>query len=293
MTEQALPRLDRARVRARFERAAPGYDAAAVLQREIAGRLRERLDYIKLEPSRILDLGCGTGEGSAALLRRYEGARVVALDLAHAMAQRAARRGPWWRRRPQGLCGDALRLPLADASMDLIYSNVALQWLDDLDQALRECRRVLRGQGLLMFTTFGPDTLRELRESFARVDGGVHVHTFIDMHDIGDALVRAGFADPVMDMEMLTLTYADVMGLVADLRGLGATYAAPDAAPGLGGRRRLRALQQAYAAFRDADGRLPASYEVVYGHAWAPDAPPPSAEPAPLGGIPVRVQRPR
>jgi malonyl-CoA O-methyltransferase len=267
------PPLDQQRARRAFERAAPGYDAAALLQREIADRLLERLDYVRLEPKRILDLGAGTGYAVDALQRRYRQARVIALDFAHPMLLRARRRGTWLRR-PLCLCAQAERLPLADGAVDLIVSNATFQWCNDLDLAFTQCLRVLRPGGLLMFTTFGPDTLKELRLAWSQVDGYSHVSPFPDMHDVGDALVRARFADPVMDMERLTITYTQLRELMADLKGIGAHNATGQRPRGLTGPRRLAAVQAAYELERQADGRLPASYEVVYGHAWAPEQKP-------------------
>jgi malonyl-CoA O-methyltransferase len=258
--------IDKARVRRSFERAAGGYDAVAVLQREIADRLLERLDYVRLEPQRVLDLGTGTGHAIGGLQRRYRKAQVIAVDFAHGMLRQARRRGGWWRR-PQCVCADAEALPLVDDSVDLIVSNATLQWCD-LPLALAECRRVLRPGGLLMFTTFGRDTLIELRQAWSAVDDDAHVSPFLDLHDIGDALVRTRFADPVIDVERLTLTYATVRELMVDLKTLGAHNATLARPRGLTGRARLLALEQAYEIHRCA-GRLPASYEVVYGHAWA------------------------
>ena len=179
-------------------------------------------------------------------------------------------------RKPGLVCADAERLPVADARIDLIHSNLTLQWCNDLDRVFGEFRRVMRGGGLLMFTTFGPDTLKELRDCWERVDGRAHVNTFVDMHDVGDALVRAGFADPVMDMEVLTLTYRTPLDLMRDLKQIGATNALYAAPRGLTGPARLRAVERAYEVFRRSDGSFPATYEVVYGHAWVPSAPPPS-----------------
>jgi len=265
-------RIDKARTRRAFERCADRYDEAAVLQREIGDRMLERLELVRLVPRVVLDLGCGTGHASAALLRRYPKARVIALDFAHSMLLRARRRGTWLRR-PRCVCGDAERLPLADGVVDLIYSNATLQWCNDLDASFRELLRVLAPGGLLMFTTFGPDTLKELRAAWSRADGHNHVGAFPDMHDVGDSLMRARFADPVMDVEWLTLTYPEVRGLMQDLKALGAHNATRGRGRGLTGKGHLAAMTRAYEAFR-VDGRLPATYEVVYGHAWVPEQKP-------------------
>ncbi|HKK06888.1 MAG TPA: malonyl-ACP O-methyltransferase BioC [Gammaproteobacteria bacterium] len=273
-------RLDKHQVRAAFDRSAALYDGAAVLQREVGQRLLERLDLIKIQPGTVLDVGSGTGFCSEALLRRYPKANVVALDLAHSMLRQHRGRQPWWRRRSlwpwrarqSFVCADAETLPLADASVDLIVSNLTLQWCVDLDRTFGEFRRVLAPGGLLLFTTFGPDTLKELRESWSRADGYTHVHAFIDMHDIGDALVRSQFDTPVMDMEYLTVTYPDVTTLMRDLKHIGAHNASGGRPRGLTGRGRLRAVSEAYEAHR-RDGVLPATHEVVYGHAWAPTQP--------------------
>jgi malonyl-CoA O-methyltransferase len=260
-------RLDKAQTRRAFAHAADTYDRAAALQREVGTRLLERLDLVKLQPARVLDLGSGTGDISHALLQRYRRARVVSLDLAFTMAQRSRRRGGWLRR-PAAVCADAERLPFADASFELLISNLMLQWCQDLDQAFAEFRRVLAPGGLLLFTTFGPDTLRELRHSWRQVDDHTHVNAFIDMHDIGDALLRAGLAGPVMDVERMAVTYQDARDLMRDLKELGAHNVTAGRNRALTGPRRLQRMLEAYEGFRQ-EGRLPASYEVVHGHAWS------------------------
>ena len=284
-------RLDKERARRSFGRAAASYDRAAVLQREVGARMQERLDYIRLAPREVLDAGCGTGVDLAGLLRRYRKARVLALDFALPMLQRARSHGGWLRR-PGVVCGDLEALPLASASIDLIYSNLALQWVDDLGRAFAECRRVLRPGGLFLFSSFGPDTLQELRAAWAEVDGAGHVSPFMDMHDVGDRLLAARFADPVMDVERLTLTYRTVDGLMRDLKAIGATNATDARPRTVTGKGRLASMRTAYERFR-RDGRLPASYEVVYGHAWAPEQA--AAEAGPAGDevrIPVdRIRR--
>lgn len=262
--------LDRKRVAAAFDRAAPSYDAHAVLQRTVAERLDERLEVVRMDPEWILDAGAGTGTGARLLRKRYGRARVVLVDFAPCMLRTARSKARKWLSREGYLCADTSALPLPAASVDLVFSSLALQWSGDLEAACTELRRVLKPGGLLMFSTFGPDTLRELRRSWAEVDRHVHVHAFMDMHDIGDALIRAGFSSPVLDVERITLTYPDLHGLMRDLKRIGASNASAGRPPGLTGRRALTRVQAAYEQHR-RDGLLPATYEVVYGHGWAPE----------------------
>lgn len=262
--------VDKRGMRSSFERAAADYDRVAVLQREVGDRLLERLGVIKLDPKTVLDLGAGTGYIARALLKRYRSARVVALDIASPMLVQARRQSGWWRR-PGFVCGDIERLPFADRSVDLVMSNLALQWCNGLDAAFAEFKRVLKPGGALLFTSFGPDTLRELRTSWAAVDGYNHVNSFLDMHDVGDALLRAGLAEPVMDVEKLTLTYTEVNGLVQDLKTLGAHNVTAGRPRGLMGPGRWQRMCAAYEQFRQ-QAVLPASYEVIYGHAWAAES---------------------
>lgn len=265
--------LDKRLVRLAFERAAPGYDAAAVLQREVGERMLSRLDYVRQQPARILDAGCGTGVATAALQARYPAAALYALDLALAMATRARARSGWLQRlrgrAAHALCADIEQLPLRAKSVDLLWSNLALQWVNEPLHAFTEFRRVLAPGGLLMFSTFGPDTLKELRAAYAESDRHTHVNRFIDMHDLGDQLLAAGFAEPVMDMECLTLTYADVRSLMRDLKAIGAHNVTQGRPQGMSARATLAAVERNYERWRH-DGRLPATFEVIYGHAWAP-----------------------
>ena len=260
--------IDKRLARRAFEKAADTYDEAAVLQNEIGDRLMERLDYIRLQPRRILDLGAGTGMFTSALMKRYRKADVVALDIAkpmlHCVKQRAG-----WLRKPGCVCADSESLPFNDDSFDFIFSNLMLQWCTDLEATFVELRRVLSPGGLLMFTTFGPDTLMELRASWEAVDGYTHVNSFIDLHDVGDSLLHTKWAEPVMDSERITVTYRELRGLMQDLKHIGAHNVTSGRPRGLTGKRHLQQLVEAYEPFRE-DGVLPASYEVVYGHAWSP-----------------------
>jgi malonyl-CoA O-methyltransferase len=274
--------VDPRAVRRAFGRAARSYDAAAALQREVSTRHLARLDVVRLAPARVLDAGCGTGEATLELAARFPTARVVAFDLALPMAAAARARakrgrsvyrrllGPFLSAGPAGpdfLCADLNALPFSGVSFDLAVSNLALQWVNDLPRVFAELRRVLKVGGLLSFTTFGPDTLKELRAAYARADGHTHVNRFVDMHDIGDLLVHAGFADPVMDMEMLTLTYESAGAMMRELKALGATNATRGRPRGLTGRGRFaRVVAQLEKQRRE--GRLPATFEVIYGHAW-------------------------
>ena len=273
--------LDKKLIRQSFDAAAPHYDDVAVLQREVGQRLVDRLELIKLSPGVILDVGAGTGYISQSLKKVYKGAKLISLDIAPGMLQVARSKNSWiskWLGSNEFICGDAECLPLADNSVDLIISSLTLQWCGELDRAFSEFRRVLKPEGLLMFSSFGPDTLKELRESWHMADMNVdangrneqknaHVNDFIDMHDMGDALLRAGLSDPVMDVENFTLTYSDVYQLMRELKALGAHNVANSRRHSLTGKTRLKNMVSAYENFR-ADGLLPATYEVVYGHAW-------------------------
>jgi len=266
--------IDKRRMRRAFNRAAADYDAAAVLQREVCARMLERLDYVKLQPMRILDAGSGTGWGTRQLAEKYPATQIASLDIAIGMLQAARNRSGWWRKlfsgvQPMQVCGDIEALPLAAGSVEMVWSNLALQWCNDLPAAFVGLHRVLKADGLLMFSTFGPDTLKELRQAFGGVDNHNHLNRFADMHDIGDMLMHAGFAEPVMDMEYLTLTYDDMRGLLYDLKRIGAHNATAGRGQGLMGKNAWARLLENYERLR-RDGKLPATYEVVYGHAWKP-----------------------
>lgn len=265
--------IDHGVVRDSFSRAAASYDAAAVLQAQVRDELLDRLQLVKLQPAVVVDLGAGTGHATLELKKRYRGARVVAADLAEGMLREAGRRQTLLRRFER-VGADAAALPFRDSSVDLVFSSLMLQWCPDPDAVLREVRRVLKPGGLLTFTTLGPDTLVELRRAWAAADARhPHVNTFLDMHDLGDGLVRAGLAEPVMDVERYTLTYAEVRGLMRDLKAIGAHSAASDRPRGLTGKRTLGRMIDAYESFRRPDGSLPATYEVVFGQAWGPVGP--------------------
>lgn len=269
MSFTSPPVLDKRRIATSFDRAAQSYDRHDFLQREVAARAIERLDYISLLPSRIIDIGSGTGRCARALAGRYKRAQLVQCDLALGMLQQARSQERRFFSRQRFVAGDVERLPFADARFQLAFSSLALQWCQDLEAAFREVRRCLEVGGLFMFTTLGPDTLRELRKAWATVSDAPNVNQFLDMHDIGDTLVRAGFGDPVMETEYLTVPYEDVITLMRDLKGIGASNSHADRARGMLGRHRLAALAAAYEGERRQDGSLPATYEVVYGHAWA------------------------
>src|SRR6201996_8032852 len=259
-------RLDRPSIRTSFDRASASYEAAAVLQARVNEELLERLDQFKFQPQVIVDLGAGTGRGAEALKSRYRRSLVVALDMAPGMLREARRRQHLFRRFER-VCSDAMRLPFADTSVDVVFSSLMLQWCDPLDVTFAEIRRVLKPEGFFAFSTFGPDTLKELRDSWSEVDEYNHVNQFVDMHDVGEALVRAGLVEPVLDVDRVQLTYADTLSLMKDLKAIGAHNVTEGRSRGLTGRARLARVQAAYEAYR-RDGRLPATYEVIYGATW-------------------------
>lgn len=254
--------LNKKIMRMRFNRAAHKYQKAAILQREIADRLLSRLQLIKIAPGRILDFGARNGEGSEKLRERYPKSKVFAYDCSEKMLRQHRRR---WFKSNAKICGEYTDLPFASGSFDLIFSNLSLHWINEPARTLQEFFRILAPNGLLLFSTVGPDTLRELRSVTT------HVHAFADMHDIGDALLKTGFTDPVMDMEYLTLHYDSVSRLIADLKETGTTNAREDALRGLMGRGRWQKLLDEYhQRWQLSDGRIPATIEIIYGHGWKP-----------------------
>ena len=302
------PLFDSRQVRRAFSRSAASYAAAAQLQHHVEARLLESLDYLndpalkRAPPQRVLDLGCGTGTAAAAMQKRWPKAQVLAMDLALPMLQQAQRGASHWgrsrwnlfARAPHAVCADARALPLADGSMDVLFSNLCLQWIDDLDAVLAGFRRVLKPQGLLLVSTFGPETLWELRDAFAHADDRPHVSPFGDISGFGDALVRAGFHQPVIDREVDMTHYPDLPSLMRELRAIGATNALHSRRHTLTGRARFTAAANAYDAMRNRDGLLPATWETISAMAWAPQAGTPIREggsdiaAVPINRIPIR-----
>lgn len=270
--EDADFRLDARAVARSFGAASSSYDAAAALQVAVRAELLSRVQELHAAPVRILDLGCGTGEGAVALKRRFPRARVVAADIAPAMVDRARRRSRFWR--PfEAVVADCHELPFEDGRFDLVFTSLMLQWADPLDAALVQIRRVLRPGGLLLASSFGPGTLQELREAWAAADHGVHVNRFIDMHDFGSALARAGFVEPVLDTDRHRLWYPDAATLMRGLQAIGAHNLNAGRARGLTGRGAYGRMVAAYEALREARG-LPATWQVVHAAAWAGEQPP-------------------
>jgi malonyl-CoA O-methyltransferase len=260
--------LDQRQVRRHFGRAASSYEQHDVLQREVQTLLLERLDFYLQAPQRVVDVGAGTGRGSALLKQRYAKAEVIAVDLALPML-RATKHHSSWLKPLIRVCAEATALPLADHSVDVLHSNLCFQWIDNLPPLFAECVRVLKPGGLLVFSTFGPDTLKELRAAWAEADQQPHVSRFLDMHDVGDAVLAAGLRDPVLDVQRYTLTYSEPRKLLQELQGLGATNADCSRARGLTGKTRYQRMLAAYEAMR-VGGRIPATWEVVTAHAWGP-----------------------
>lgn len=293
---QAL--FDRSQVRRAFSRAARSYDAVAGLQHGVEAHLLESLEYWKAAaPQVVLDLGCGPGTAAQALQRRWPKAQVLALDLALPMLHESARQQRWHplRRSVRRLCADVRALPLAEASVDVLFSNLCLQWVEDLPAVFAGFRRVLRPGGMLLVSTFGPATLQELRDAFAEADAvAPHVSPFTDIAGFGDALMAAGFRDPVLDRDITLTRYPDLTALMRELRAMGATNALHSRRPTLTGRARFARAAQAYARFLEPSGQLPASWETITAMAWAPAHGAPIREAGveiarfPASGIPVR-----
>lgn len=245
-------------VRTAFNKASNNYEDHAFLQKEVANRLDQKLNIISSNSAVILDLGAGTGLLSQQLSERFTDSTIIALDFAQNSLKNNSTN--------KKICADAYHLPLADNSVDLVISSLMMQWCPDLKQLFSEIHRVLKNDGLILFSTFGPDTLKELKKSWSVVDNDTHVNTFTDMHDIGDQLLNTGFQSPVMEMETLTLTYQTVIDLLRDLKAIGA-QSVGNRSKSLTGKDKFKLMVEMYESFRK-DGKLPATYEVVYGHAW-------------------------
>ncbi len=271
MSSTAMSKMEIANA---FSRAAPHYDEAALLQHEVGNRFIEQLPLFRIDPHQILDIGCGTGQISHALTRRYPGASITSLDIAEGMVKSTRKKRPksgfglWRRNSHHLLVGDAESLPFADNSFDLIASSLTFQWCSNLHQLFSEIQRVLTPGGLLLFTTLGPDTLKELRASWQAIDNDIHVNHFVDMHDVGDAMLNGNLGDPVIDMEQIVITYERAITLMRDLKVIGAHNMNPGRSRGLTSPGKLNAVSAAYEQFRTDEGLLPATYEVIYGHAW-------------------------
>jgi len=286
--------FDHRQIRRAFARAAHSYATHAVLQREVERRLLESLDYLdQRQPQVIVDVGSGPASACVVMKKRWPKAQVLALDVALPMLHQAKKNQSWWRPFVP-VCADARALPLQDASVDVLFSNLCLQWMDDLPRVLTGFCRVLKPGGLLLCSSFGPETLYELRHAFAQADQHAHVSPFIAMPQFGDALLQAGFRDPVLDRDKLILTYPDLPALLHELKAIGATHATQNRRRALTGRQRFAAAAAAYEHWRSAEGQLPSTWEVIYAHAWAPPAGQPLREAGseiaavPVSAIPIR-----
>ncbi len=295
--------FDTRQVRRAFARSAASYESAAALQREVESRLLESLDYYenrsndRAAPQVLLDVGCGPARAAATMQQRWPRAQVIAIDLALPMLHAAGAHVGGWRplrRAFHRICADAAALPIAEGSVDVLFSNLCLQWIDDLPALFAGFRRVLKPGGLLLCSTFGRETLVELHDAFAQADATPHVSPFVSMAQFGDAIMMAGFRDPVLDRDVFVPGYPDLPALMRELRALGATNALQKRRQTLTGKSRFANAASAYERERRSDGQLPATWDVVYAHAWAPDHGAPIREGGfdvaaiPLSNIPIR-----
>jgi malonyl-CoA O-methyltransferase len=246
------------KIRNTFNTASSNYNDNAFLQNEIANRLAEKLKVISIKPQTIIDLGSGTGFLSEKTAKIFPNSILVCVDFAQQSLLENSQN--------LKVCANAYELPFASNSVDFIVSNLMMQWCPDLTTLFNECFRILKPQGLFLFTTFGPDTLKELKRSWSVVDSSAHVNNFIDMHDIGDQMLQSGFQSPIMEMEKLILTYEKVVDLMHDLKAIGAQNVA-NRSKALTGKTKFKKMIEMYENYRE-DGKLPATYEVIYGHAW-------------------------
>ena len=261
--------LDILNIQKSFDIAAEEYDQFAILQHTVTDRLFESFEQFRINPALILDLGSGTGYGAKKLKERFKKAKTVQLDLSSSMLKKSRKKSSRFFSRDRFLCADAHNLPLSDKSVDLVFSSLMLQWCNDPAAVFSEIKRILKPEGLLLFSTFGPDSLKELRESWRAADEKIHVNAFIDMHDVGDALIRNGLDAPVLNVEHLVFTYDDCQALMKDLKNIGAQNINKGRRKTLTGKNRLMKMLNYYESFRK-ENKLPATYEIIYGHAWRP-----------------------
>jgi malonyl-CoA O-methyltransferase len=259
--------IDKNQIIKSFNRAAPTYEQWSKLQKMVGENLLERLEWLKFEPQHILEVGAGIGRLSRALSQQYQNAEVYSIDISITMAQIAHQKAFNEVAQPHFICADGAQLPMADNSIDLLMSNLMLQWCNDIQTIFAEFARVLKPDGALFFSTFGPDTLTELRHSFAQVDDAIHLNQFLDIHDIGDTLLQVGLTNPVMDVDWFQFTYNDVKQLMLELKHIGAHNMTTGRPRGLMGKDKFRAMLTAYEQYRLPDDSIPATYEIVYGHA--------------------------
>jgi len=283
-------------VRRQFDRRAARFAQHDFIVREVGRRLAERLQVIRLDARLIVDVGCGAGGAREALLERYPQANWLGVDISPAMLAGSAstsllaRLLPWRAARVQSACAEAAALPLADGSVDLVFSNLMLHWHPRPHTVFPEWLRVLRVDGLLLFSCFGPDTLRELRSAYAVAGIAARPIPFVDMHDFGDMMIAAGFAMPVMEAETIRLTYTSPQALLREVAALGGNPC-DDRAAGLVAGSRARALLSALRATSDAEGRITLSFEVAYGHAWKPQPRVPGQTNVPLDDLRAQLRR--
>lgn len=254
-----------------FDRVASRYDRANVIPMEVGDRLLERLQIFNLKPHVIVDLGSGTGNFLAPLYKKFRGKHIIGVDISLNMLKKARKKIPWYYRKTL-VCATADVLPFASNSVDVIFSNLVFHWCADLSILFAELFRIIRPGGLLMFTMYGPDTLFELRQTWLKVDSYSHINTQPDLHTVGDLLLSAGFADPVLDQEKITLQYNDVSLILSDLKSLGSYNLTKNRCPGLWGKTKMERLIDGYQSFQLTNGKFPVSYEIIYGQAWKSDS---------------------
>lgn len=263
-------------VQRRFDRVASRFDSVDFIHSTTRDGLLARLEPIVVEAKTVIDLGSATGSGSRLLTRRFRGAHIIAADLSRNMLEQGQKKKSWFAR-TSAVQANATALPFSEQSIDVVFANLLLPWIDDPARVFAEVCRVLREGGLFLFATLGPDSLDELRRAWGEPGSDEHVRRFPDMHDLGDAAVRAGLRDPVLDVDRLSVTYGKADALFEDLTAVGARNSLQHRRRSLGGAVRFKAMVNALDAAR-IDGLLTLDLELVYGHCWGSGSRPPDSE---------------